>query len=441
MVVIVIRRLLNGFKKKDKRKIDHKRCNRCNKVIYGGWSSEMAGIDIKFSIGSQSTTHLWGTHRVHEIDFNHPAITSDSGYQKLGINVGYHKPYKLCYNCQSDFMGIVGKFLLEQKGDDNMDKMDIEQEIIKLIADDMHKDVLDSIGEPGFVGGVAAKRVEGTGDSAYCVLSYTDDACNVYNDCTSNYDLFRKTDIRVRRYYKLDRLCSEGDNGIKYKTLFSPFDDIADVLTQHSYAYKFITSVIDKHKDSLTKTYLQDSVDVLSILMSLTRNNSKFAYHLSTLRSEYLSLDQHKKDNMDFLHIKIDDNIIKVSTWDVERMFCLCVENGIIYVIANVYRYTETLEQFKRINECIIGQKGSDEVYTTKDKDVCYSYDCIIYGCDLKGYVNANINHSIDRKHSHTTDTEDDTGACDIISKQIEDYIKPLKDNYTIYFFLNGKLQ
>ena len=90
-------------------------CNRCNQFVGHSWCDQMRGIEVKFSIGGMATYHLWGYDKDKEIKFNHPAITPDSGYQKLNIEVGYHKDYKLCSKCHKEFMEMVGKFLLERK--------------------------------------------------------------------------------------------------------------------------------------------------------------------------------------------------------------------------------------------------------------------------------------------------------------------------------------
>jgi len=66
---------------------------------------------LNLNIDCQSTTALFG-ERANEIEFNHPAIQENAGFQNLTIASSKNLPYRLCPKCHREFVKLIGDFLL-----------------------------------------------------------------------------------------------------------------------------------------------------------------------------------------------------------------------------------------------------------------------------------------------------------------------------------------
>lgn len=85
------------------------KCSRCGKELSTRWEQSACNFILNLSIDCQSTKALWGENE--QIGFEHPAIKEGSGYQKLTIESGVDKNYRLCWNCHRDFTKMIGDFL------------------------------------------------------------------------------------------------------------------------------------------------------------------------------------------------------------------------------------------------------------------------------------------------------------------------------------------
>jgi hypothetical protein len=73
---------------------------------------ELNYFKLQISFDSQTPNKLFG-HNGSMIQFNHPAIQSNSGYQDITISSGRSSQYKLCWECHNEFAALIGDFLMK----------------------------------------------------------------------------------------------------------------------------------------------------------------------------------------------------------------------------------------------------------------------------------------------------------------------------------------
>ena len=94
------------------------KCSRCKNRIDTDrkftWESDAMYANIVLGVSSVAHKKLWKGDAL-KYGLEHPAIGHGSGYQKVNINIGTSYPYKLCWDCHSEFVGMIGDFLKSEK--------------------------------------------------------------------------------------------------------------------------------------------------------------------------------------------------------------------------------------------------------------------------------------------------------------------------------------
>lgn len=90
-------------------------CIRCGVPVdvRNRWEDRLTTGMIEVTACCCATLTLWGSHE-EDRRFDHPAIMTGSGYQKLRIEWGIGCPASYCWDCHRDFIAHLGNFLKQK---------------------------------------------------------------------------------------------------------------------------------------------------------------------------------------------------------------------------------------------------------------------------------------------------------------------------------------